>query len=106
MKLAVTVLALMFSPLVVRAATPPAALSALDQAHNAIKIMIQSLPYWDADPLGRYERAEIAAVRFDIKACEMAATTDDFFIDYEQLKQDLGALLVLDEALDSDGRVI
>lgn len=97
--------ALMISPTVVRAATPPAALSALDQAHVVLRTIIQSLPYWEADSLGRYERAEIAAVRFDIKACEMAATPDDFFIDYEKFKGDLGALLVLDASLDN-GTVI
>lgn len=90
---------LLISPMVVRAATPPAALSALDQAHVVLKTIIQSLPYWEADSLGRYERAEIAAVKFDIRACEMAASTDDFFIDYEKFKADLGALLSLDDAL-------
>lgn len=56
----------------------------------------------EQDGRAQYERAELAAVRFDIMTCQTAATNDDFLIDVEQLKRDAAKFDALDDTLQRD----
>lgn len=66
---------------------------------SLVLAITQVMPIWDRDPIGQYERAEIALVKEDILACSTAATNNDFLIDVEQLRADYKALIVLDKSL-------
>jgi hypothetical protein len=70
---------------------PPASLGAdseLAVAKDIVEQAIKNLPTYEQNGRAEYEGPELAAVSIDIKACETAATDEDFLIDVEQLKQD------------------
>ncbi len=93
-------LALLFSPVVVWGASLPPAPQGTSASSQIVQKIDSALPAWEADSLAQYEQLEIAAVRLDVLACELAATTDDFFIYFEQLRRDIGTLVALDISLD------
>ena len=57
------------------------------------------MPLWDADPISRYERAEIAMVKADIVTAQQEDGQDGFLECVTKLHDDWNALLALDERL-------
>lgn len=98
MKLAV-ILLFVFSPSLVWGATPPAPQSGTEASAQIVTKVSSELWAWEDDSLAQYEQLEIDAVRLDILSCQMAESADDFFIDFEQLRRDIGVLVALDDAL-------
>lgn len=71
-------------------------------AHDFVMAVAESMPKWDADYVGRFERAEIALVKSDILICNQDTDVDDFMIDVQQLRIDDAALVALDDALQKE----
>lgn len=86
-------------------AIPPPALAddlLVSEARSYVAHLAGILPAWDADYLGQFERAEIAAVRADINNCNTASTDEDFMAFAQRLMEDAAALRALDEKLAKD----
>jgi DNA-binding CsgD family transcriptional regulator len=76
--------------------------AATSSVHNGLiyEMDIASLlPRWAASDLGRFEEQEIAAIRADILACDVASSDEQFLDAVEKLESDVAVYHSVDESL-------
>jgi hypothetical protein len=73
------------------------------EAKGYVVTVNSRMPLWDADDLGQFERQEIAQVKEDIRAAQLAPTREELLRDANQLQADFEALMRMDHRLRIDG---
>jgi hypothetical protein len=71
----------------------------ISEARDFVLAVADKMPLWDADPICRYERVEIATVKADIAMAQRTAEKDPFLEYVARLRDDWDALVALDERL-------
>ena len=73
--------------------------SEISAGKEFVAAVADKMPLWDADTISRYERVEIATVKADIAMAQQEDERGEFLEYVSKLRQDIGALVALDEML-------